>query len=71
MRLGLRLPSISSTGIVSIMLDNTIKLTLKNAAKKLTGHRKRDFMAKDTEDSFDGSARKAETILGWCRPSVQ
>jgi hypothetical protein len=53
------------------MLDNTIKLTLKNAAKKLTGHRKRDFMAKDTEDSFDGSARKAETILGWCRPSVQ
>lgn len=53
------------------MLDNTIKLTLKDAVKKLTGNRKRDFMAKVTEDYFDGSARKAETILGWCRHSVQ
>jgi len=53
------------------MLDNTIKLTLKDAAKKLTGNRKRDLMAKVTEDYFDGSARKAETILGWCRHSVQ
>lgn len=53
------------------MLNDTIKSTLKDAAKKLTGNRKRDFMAKVTEDYFDTSARKAETVLGWCRHSVQ
>jgi hypothetical protein len=53
------------------MLTNTIKSTFKDAAKKLTGKRKRDFMAKVTEDYFNGSARKAETVLGWCRHSVQ
>jgi hypothetical protein len=53
------------------MLTNTIKSTFKDAAKKLTGKRKRDFMAKVTEDYFNGSARKAETALGWCRHSVQ
>lgn len=53
------------------MLNDTIKSTLKDAAKKLTGYRKRDFMAKVSADYFDGSARKAETVLGWCRHSVQ
>jgi hypothetical protein len=47
------------------MLSDSIKLTLKDAGKKLTGNRKRDFMTKVTEDYFDSSARKAETILGW------
>ncbi|MEH2027004.1 hypothetical protein [Nostoc sp.] len=28
-------------------------------------------MAKVTEDYFDSSARKAETVLGWNRQSVQ
>jgi hypothetical protein len=53
------------------MLNDAIKTTLKDAAKKLTGHRKRDFMAKVAEDYFDGSARKTETSLGWGRESVQ
>lgn len=53
------------------MLNDSIKSTLKDAAKKLTGNRKRAFMAKVTEDYFNGSARKAETVLGWCRHSVQ
>ncbi|WP_199327082.1 hypothetical protein [Nostoc sp. FACHB-888] len=53
------------------MLTDTIKSTFKDAAQKLTGNRKRDFMAKVTEDYFDSSARKAETILGWNRQSVQ
>jgi len=39
--------------------------------KKLTGYRKRDFMAKVAEDYFAGSARKAETVFGWSRKSVQ
>jgi Rhodopirellula transposase DDE domain len=53
------------------MLDDKIKATLKDAAVKLTGHRKRDFMAKVAEDYFDGSARKTETVFGWNRGTVQ
>lgn len=53
------------------MLTDTIKSTFKDAGKKLTGSLKRDFMAKVTEDYFDSSARKAETVLGWNRQSVQ
>jgi hypothetical protein len=46
-------------------------LTFKDAAKKLTGHRKREFVAQVTEDYFGGLARKSQTVLGWCRHSVQ
>jgi hypothetical protein len=53
------------------MLDARLKVTLKDAAQKLTGHRKRDFIAKVCEDYFGGSARKTETVLGWNRDSVQ
>jgi hypothetical protein len=53
------------------MLSEPVKVTLKDAAKKLTGSRKRDFMAKVSEDYFNGSARKAETVFGWDRRSVQ
>jgi Rhodopirellula transposase DDE domain len=53
------------------MFNETMKATVKDAARKLTGHRKRDFMAKVAEDYFEGSARKTETFLGWNRDSVQ
>lgn len=53
------------------MLSEPVKATLKDAAKKLTGSRKRDFMAKVSEDYCEGSARKAETFFGWDRHSVQ
>jgi len=53
------------------MLDDKTATTFKDAAKKLTGHRKRDFMAKVAEDYFEGSARRAETVLGWNRKCVQ
>lgn len=53
------------------MLTDMIKATFKDAAQKLTGHQKRDFMAKVAEDYFGGSARKTETVLGWNRDSVQ
>lgn len=46
------------------------KFTLINAAKKLTGPPKRAFMAQVTQDYFDGSARKAETVLGWSRQAI-
>lgn len=66
-----RLDEITKIAILVFMLTDNIKSTLKDAAQKLTGNRKRDFMAKVTEDYFDGSARKAETVLGWNRHSVQ
>ena len=54
-----------------MILTETVKATFKDASEKLTGYRKRDFIAKVTEDYFDGSARKAETVMGWNRHSVQ
>lgn len=63
--------SITRLGLFRIMLSDPIKSTLKDAAQKLTGSRKRAFMAKVSEDYFEGSARKAETVLGWSRHSVQ
>jgi hypothetical protein len=53
------------------MLDKKLKVTLKDASRKLTGPRERAFMANVTEDYCDGSARKAETYLGWKRHTVQ
>ena len=53
------------------MLSEEVKATFKDAAKKLTGYRKRDFMAKVVEDYFEGSGRKAETVMGWKRTSVK
>jgi hypothetical protein len=54
-----------------MILAETVLATFKEASKKLTGYRKRDFIAKVTEDYFDGSARKAETVMGWNRHTVQ
>ncbi len=52
------------------MLNEKIKSTFKDAAKKLTGAKKRAFMAQVTSDYFEGAARKAETYLGWNRQAV-
>lgn len=53
------------------MLSDPIKATLKDAARKLTGPKKRAFTAQVTLDYFGGSARKAEAVMGWGRQSVQ
>lgn len=53
------------------MLSEEVKATFKDAAKKLTGYRKRDFIAKVSEDYFNGSARRTESEMGWKRTSVQ
>ena len=53
------------------ILTEKIKLTLKDAGKKLTGEKKRAFMAKVTKDYFNGSPRNAETQMGWSRKAVQ
>jgi len=45
-------------------LTEKIKSGLKDAAKKLTGFKKRAFMAQVTIDYFNSSPRRAQTELG-------
>ncbi|MEM7758711.1 MAG: hypothetical protein AAF298_11375 [Cyanobacteria bacterium P01_A01_bin.40] len=52
------------------MITEKIKSTLKDAALKLTGYKKRAFMAQVTIDYLDSSPRKAETQLGWSRKAI-
>jgi hypothetical protein len=37
---------------------------------KLTGSKKRAFMAKATQDYFKGNPRQAETYMGWSRTAI-
>ncbi|MEM8808034.1 MAG: hypothetical protein AAGF01_18595 [Cyanobacteria bacterium P01_G01_bin.38] len=53
------------------MLSDQIKATFKDAARKLTGQKKREFTTQVALDYFDGSARKTEAAMGWDRRSVQ
>ncbi len=53
------------------MLEERMKATLKDAAQKLTGSKKRAFMAQVAVDYFDSSARKVESHLVWGRAAVQ
>ena len=54
-----------------LLLNDRIKSTFQDAAKKLRGHHKCGLMAKIAEDDLGGSARKAERMFGWHRKSVQ
>lgn len=44
--------------------------TIKSAARKLTGHRRRQFQAETTLKYCQGSARQAERVFGWGRDAV-
>ena len=52
-------------------LIEKVKATIKEAAKKLTGRKRREFEAKTTIDLFDGNTRKAERELGWGRKTIE
>lgn len=54
-----------------IQLDDKLLGTFKDASKKLTGYKKRKFMAKVTLDYFHGSPRRAETYIGWSRKTIE
>lgn len=54
-----------------LVLEAKVKSTFRDAACKLTGPKKRAFMAGVAVDYFEGSARKTERVLGWNRHSVQ
>ena len=45
--------------------------TIQDAAKRLTGAKRRRFEAQVAIDYCQGSPRKAETIFGWGRTTVQ
>jgi len=45
--------------------------TIKDAARKLTGAKRRAFQAQVTLDYLDGSARRAERLFGWSRKTVE
>jgi len=52
-------------------LTESANATFKDAARKLTGAKKRGFTAQVALDYFEGSARKTERAMGWGRVSVQ
>ncbi len=52
-------------------LIDKVKATIKDAAKKLTGRKRREFEAKTTIDLFNGNTRKAERELGWGRKTIE
>lgn len=53
------------------MLTEQVKTTFEDAARKLTGAKKRAFTTQVALDYFDSSARKTERALGWDRVMVQ
>ena len=46
-------------------------MTMKDAARKLTGVKRRAFQARVTLDYLGGSARRAESVFGWSRKTVE
>ncbi len=51
-------------------MDLEKKNLIKEATKRLTGYKKREYQAQITLDYFQGSARQAEREMGWGRESV-
>ena len=44
---------------------------IKDACKRLTGFKKREYQATIASEYFEGSARKAERSMGWGRQSIE
>lgn len=52
-------------------LSEALRETIKSAAWKLTGFRRRQFQAEVARQYCEGSARRAERFFGWGRDAVQ
>ncbi|MEA3282385.1 MAG: ISAzo13 family transposase [Euryarchaeota archaeon] len=52
-------------------ISDTLKSIIKNTAEKFGGAAKREYVAKITIELLDGSARKAESKVGWSRDMVK
>ena len=61
----------TSNGTDIQKLSAGVKALLGDAAKKLTGHRRRAFMANVAVELPGGSARRAEEHFGWKRHPVE
>ena len=55
---------------LKIQLDPKLKASLKDTSRKLTGIKKRAFIAQVTIDYCHSSPRQAETYMGWSRKAV-
>ena len=49
---------------------DALKSVIKNSARKLTGAKKREYMAEITHEFLEGNARKDEREFGWSRMTV-
>jgi Rhodopirellula transposase DDE domain len=56
---------------MSAELTEPVIETIKSAARKLTGYRRRQFQAEVAEQYCEGVPRRAETVFGWGREAVQ
>jgi len=52
-------------------LSKAMVVTMKDAAKKMTGANRRAFEAQAALDYLGGDARLAETVFGWSRKTVK
>jgi hypothetical protein len=52
-------------------LTEKVKKVIKDAAKKLTGYKRRHYVAQTTLELLDGNPRQAERIFGWGRKTVE
>jgi hypothetical protein len=53
------------------MFTDKIRKTILDAARVLTGYKKRAYMAQVSIDYFEGSARRTEHVMGWGREAVE
>lgn len=56
---------------MSMELTAAVRDTIKSAARKLTGFRRRQFQAEVAQQYCGGSARRAERLFGWGRAAVE
>lgn len=56
---------------MSLELTAAVRDTMKSAARKLTGFRRRQFQAEVACQYCQGSARRAERLFGWGRAAVE
>jgi hypothetical protein len=52
-------------------LNETVIRTLRDAARRLTGFPRRQFQAQVALDYLDGNPRRAESVFGWGRGTVE
>lgn len=52
-------------------MEDELKAVIKDAARRLTRFDRRSYQAEITRRYFNGSARKAERIMGWGRKTVE